>query len=77
MFVCCRFQLLFNSVYNMYVLYQAALSVLNKASKWKCYHPVGCDAVYSDKFFDILEEHTINVCSIYEVDGFRNVGKII
>jgi len=83
---CSRFQLLFFSLYfiifyKIYVLYQQHLSVMNKATykrnTWKCYRPLGCDAVYSGNFLDILEELTISVWSKYEVDGFRNVGKFL
>jgi hypothetical protein len=53
---------------------------MNKATyeriTWEFYRPLGCDAVYSGKFFGILEELTINVCS-NEVEGFRNVGKFL
>jgi hypothetical protein len=61
----------------MYVMYQQHLSLKNKANTWKWFRPLWCDAVYSDNFFDIFEELTINVCCKYKVYGFRNVGTFL
>jgi len=43
----------------------------------KFYRPLGGDAVHSVIFVDIFDELSINVCSKYEVDVFRNVSKFL
>jgi hypothetical protein len=58
-------------------MYLQHLSVMNEENSWKCFRPLGYDAVYSDKFFDILEEIINKVWSKYEVDWFRNVGTFL